>query len=155
MNIQPNSWHFWLYSKMTDRDYEDMRYYKPNFCQYSRMVLWGILISILGVGLGLFVISSLVCFYASFFMNDAYFVVGKVLLLPGFLAVMGGVIHIAAAIVGLLTAIRKHIDKYRERKWEERYGPNPTPEEPGFFATWYSANKHKWCPSLEFGVRAE
>ena len=154
MEIDKNSLHYRLYHVYGSGSMTDLEYELVNFCQYSRKVMIGILMTavvvLIGVELGLGLLEAFGSLGLWLFTDNPF-----ILLLPiigkGGLAALGDLalaaifIELALLLFYISTAIKNGLNYgltcFRVSNPKEK-------KEPGFIKTWYMSWKEKYCPTV-------
>lgn len=164
MHIRENSWHWKVYSSFTGTDYCDMEYVSRrfNFCKYARVVAFAsIIFSILGA-VGLFVLFSMASTWYEVISNGGFDWMNGVgpnhqLNFIQSIAAVGILFHVIGLICAIMAVTQAGAKALREKARARKYASagRYEPKEPGFIATWYAANKEKFCPTVQFDFKPE
>ncbi len=158
MKISKESWHYRLFSTYANGNRYDLETGRLNFCQYSRSVMGGFLMTLVVVVAGVLIGTSMLqlvpTILLGLFTDNGWmwFILplgpdegGSLLNIIG----LGATVFLAfemvmlavLVVLGVMVGIRKLYRSFREKKHED-YAVAPD----GFIVTWYKSKKEKFCP---------
>lgn len=150
MEIKKNSLHLRLYHTYAQENLWDLNAGKVNFCQYSRKVMLGFLVTLAcvvgGVLAGLGPMQAIGTGVLWLFTDNPF--IPFITMNEGFMGAMGNV-GLAALIIETIVALFV-LGYLVKEKLNEREFFQYTEEkkEPGFIKTWYLSWKEKYCPIM-------